>query len=55
MIITNIRGREEDFNLDKQEFHVGPFETSVVNMGDVDDVEIKGQYYTDVVAHVKKM
>lgn len=50
--VTNIRGREADFSLDKQGFEVGPFATSV---GDVeDDSEFAGQYYQDVAAHVKK-
>lgn len=51
--ITNIRGREAEFTLDKQGFHVGPFETSVADVDD--DAEFRGQYYQDVIAHVKKV
>jgi hypothetical protein len=47
--VTNVRGREAEFSLDKQGFEVGPFPTSVE-----DDSEFSGQYYQDVAAHVKK-
>ena len=49
--VTNIRGREGDFTLDKQGFQVGPFTTSVADCDD--DKEFAGQYYRDVAAHVK--
>lgn len=51
--VTNIRGHEADFSLDKQGFHVGPFTTSVTDLED--DTEFAGQYYQDVAAHVKKV
>lgn len=51
--ITNIRGREAEFTLDKQGFEVGPFATSVTEVDD--DTDLTGQYYQDVAAHVKKM
>lgn len=51
--ITNIRGHEADFSLDKTGFEVGPFETSVADVEDNKD--FAGQYYQDVVAHMKKV
>ncbi|OAL36596.1 hypothetical protein AYO20_04212 [Fonsecaea nubica] len=51
--VHNIRGYEESFTLDKQGFAVGPFDTSVADVQD--DAEFKGQYYQDVVAHLKKV
>ena len=51
--ITNIRGQEADFSLDRQGFHVSPFETSVIDVDD--DTEFAGQYYQDVIAHMKKV
>jgi hypothetical protein len=50
--IENIRGREEDFSVDIQGFEVGPFETSVTDVED--NADFKGQYYQDVIAHMKK-
>lgn len=50
--ITNIRGRESEFTLDKQGFEVIPFATSVEDDGD--NASFEGQYYQDVVDHVKK-
>lgn len=50
--ITNIRGHESEFTLDKHGFEVGPFKTSA-NMDN--DEELKEKYYQDVAAHVKKM
>lgn len=51
--ITNIRGREKEFTLDKYGFEVGPFTTSVIEVDE--DTDLTGQYYQDVTAHVKKM
>ena len=51
--VTNIRGHEADFSVDVQGFEVGPFQTSVEDVAD--DQEFTGQYYQDVVAHMKKM
>ena len=51
--VTNIRGHEAEFTLDKQGFEVGPFATSVTDVDD--DTDLTGQYYQDVAAHVKKM
>lgn len=51
--ITNIRGREEEFKLDKYGFEVGPFTTSVTEVDEGTD--LTGQYYKDVAAHVKKV
>jgi len=50
--VENIRGKESDFSLDAQGFHVGPFSTSVVDVEN--DQDFKGQYYQDVAEHVKK-
>ena len=51
--VTNIRGHEAEFTVDKQGFAVGPFETSVADVEE--DSEFRGQYYQDVVAHMKKV
>lgn len=51
--VTDIRGRESEFSVDKQGFHVSPFETSVMDVAD--NSEWSGQYYADVVAHLKKV
>lgn len=50
--VTNIRGHEADFSLDVQGFEVGPFQTSVADVAD--DKEFTGQYYQDVIAHMKR-
>jgi hypothetical protein len=50
--VTNIRGHEAEFTLDKQGFEVGLFSTSVTVVDD--DTDLTGQYYRDVAAHVKK-
>lgn len=51
--VVDIRGHEAEFSVDKQGFHVGPFVTSVTDL--VEDTDIEGEYYPDVVEHVKKM
>ena len=51
--VTNIRGHEAEFTVHKQGFAVGPFETSVADVQQ--DSDFRGQYYQDVVAHMKKV
>lgn len=51
--VIDIRGHEDEFSLDKQGFHVSPFSTSVDGLDENTDFE--GQYYQDVVAHLKKV
>lgn len=52
--VFNIRGREAEFTLDEQGFQIIPFApTSETNFDDKEDIE--GQYYQDVVAHLKKV
>lgn len=51
--VTNIRGREAEFQLDKQGFQLDPFVTSIADVED--DAEFAGQYYEDVIAHMQKM
>ena len=51
--VTNIRGRESEFSLDKQGFHVGPFQASVGDCGE--DAEFRRLYYPEVAAHLQKM
>jgi hypothetical protein len=50
--IENMRGRLDEFKVDVQGFEVGPFQTSVADVQHND--EFKGQYYQDVIAHMKK-
>lgn len=50
--VTNIRGRESEFKVDVQGFQVGPFQTSVADCKD--NADFTGQYYDDVIAHMKK-
>lgn len=51
--VTDIRGHEGEFSLDKQGFHVSPFSTFVDGLDENTDFE--GRYYQDVVAHLKKV
>ena len=53
VVVENIRDHLNDFSLDKQGFEVGPFITSVVDCEN--NADFAGQYYEDVVTHVKKM
>jgi hypothetical protein len=54
VFVTNIRGHESEFSLDKQGFHVGPFHPSFE--GDLgEDAKFREEYYPEVAAHVKKM
>lgn len=52
VLVHNIRGHEKDYSVDVQGFQVGPFKTSVTDVKE--DSEFKGQYYQDVIAHMKK-
>lgn len=53
--ITNFRGRENEFSLDKQGFQIGSF-TTTASATDFDEAEkIKGQYYRDVATHVQQV
>ncbi|KAL8279416.1 hypothetical protein RQP46_008228 [Phenoliferia psychrophenolica] len=51
VVVENIRDRLDEFTLDKQGFEVGPFDTSVTDYEK--DEEFTGQYYKDVIEHVK--
>ena len=53
--VTNVRGHEANFTLDKQGFQWGAFSTSAADEDFDDKSKIEGQYYRDVVAHVKKV
>lgn len=54
VFVTDIRGHESEFSLDKQGFHVGPFQPSF--LGDLkEDDKFREEYYPEVAAHLKKM
>jgi hypothetical protein len=51
--VTDVRGQEDEFKLDKQGFQIIQLDTSVQDVEH--DADWKGQYFEDIMEQVKKM
>lgn len=51
--IVDVRGRENDFELDKQGFQIIQLKTSIQDVEK--DADWRGQYFEDIMAQVKRM